>query len=100
MPGAASDAGRSVLVIDKRPHVGGNVYTENMDGIHVHVYGPHVFHTDNKEVWEFVQGFARFNDFVNMPLARSDGEYFHLPFNMHTFEQMWGVSDADEARVE
>lgn len=94
----ASDAGRSVLVIDKRPHVGGNAYTENMNGIHVHVYGPHVFHTDNTDVWKFVQRFAKFNDFVNMPLARSDGEYYHLPFNMHTFEQMWGVSSADEAR--
>ena len=95
---AASDAGCSVLVIDKRSHVGGNVYTENVDGIHVHVYGPHVFHTDDKYVWDFVQRFASFNDFTNMPLARSGEEYYHLPFNMHTFEQMWGVSDADEAR--
>ena len=95
---AATDSGRRVLVLDRRPHIGGNVYTEKKGGIHVHMYGPHIFHTDNSVVWDFVNRFADFNDFINMPLAYSGGEFYHLPFNMHTFERMWGVKGADEAR--
>ena len=93
----AKDAGKSVLVIDKRPHVAGNVYTKNVEGIHVHEYGAHIFHTNNKTVWDYVQRFADFNRFTNSPVANYKGELFSLPFNMYTFNKMWGVVTPEEA---
>ena len=95
----ARQAGRRVLVIDRRGHVGGNAFTESVGGIQVHRYGPHIFHTDDEEVWNYLQRFARFNGFVNAPLARYRDEIYHLPFNMNTFYRMWGVSTPDEARA-
>lgn len=93
-----TDSGRKVLVIDKRNHIGGNVYTENIEGINVHRYGAHIFHTNNEDVWRYVQRFARFNRFTNEPIANYKGEIFSLPFNMHTFNEMWGVVTPDEAK--
>lgn len=93
----ATQKGKSCLVIDKRDHIAGNIYTQNIDGINVHKYGAHIFHTDDSEVWEFVNEFAQFNDFVNTPLANFNGEIYNMPFNMNTFEQMWGIKTADEA---
>ena len=95
----ATDAGKSVLVIDKRPNVAGNVYTENMEGINVHKYGAHIFHTNNKEVWDYVSRFASFNRFTNSPVANYKGELYSLPFNMYTFNKMWGVTTPDEAKA-
>lgn len=95
----AADAGRRVLVIDRRAEIGGNVYTENVEGINVHRYGAHIFHTNNKEVWDFVQQFAEFNRFTNSPVANYKGELYSLPFNMYTFNQMWGVTSPDEAKA-
>ena len=86
-----------VLVLDKRPHIAGNVYTEDMEGIHVHQYGAHIFHTNNKEVWDYVQRFATFNRFTNSPVANYKEELFSLPFNMYTFNKMWGVVTPEEA---
>ena len=93
----AKKAGKRVLVIDKRPHVAGNVYTEPVEGIQVHRYGAHIFHTNNKEVWDFVGQFATFNRFTNSPVANYHGELYSLPFNMYTFNRMWGVVTPDEA---
>ena len=93
----AKEAGKSVIVIDKRPHVAGNVYTRNVEGINVHEYGAHIFHTNNKEVWEYVQRFAVFNRFTNSPVANYKGELFSLPFNMYTFNKIWGVVTPEEA---
>ena len=93
----ATDAGKRVMVIDKRPNVAGNAYTEDVEGIHVHKYGAHIFHTNNKEVWEFVQKFAEFNRYTNSPVANYKGELFSLPFNMYTFNKMWGVTTPEEA---
>ena len=93
----AKEAGKSVLVIEKRPHIAGNVYTEDVEGIHVHKYGAHIFHTNNKEVWEYVQRFATFNRFTNSPVANYKGELYSLPFNMYTFNKMWGVVTPEEA---
>ena len=93
----AANAGKSVLVIDKRNHIGGNVYTEKIEGIHVHKYGAHIFHTNNREVWEYVCRFAEFNRFTNSPVANYKGEMYSLPFNMYTFNKMWGISSPDEA---
>lgn len=95
----ALDAGKTVLVIDKRDHIGGNVYTENIRGINVHKYGAHIFHTNDSKVWDFVNKFAEFNDFVNTPLANYRGEIYNLPFNMNTFRQMWGVTDPKDAEA-
>ena len=92
-----TDAGGRVLVIDKRPHIAGNVYTEDIEGIHVHKYGAHIFHTNNKQVWEYVNRFAEFNRFTNSPVANYKGELFSLPFNMYTFNKMWGVVTPEEA---
>ena len=94
-----TDAGKKVLVIDRRPHIAGNVYTERVDGIDVHRYGAHIFHTSNEEVWAFANRFAAFNDFINSPLANYKGELYHLPFNMNTFREMWGVETAEEAKA-
>ena len=93
----ATDAGKKVLVIDKRPNIAGNVYTEDIEHIHVHKYGAHIFHTNNKEVWEYVTKFAEFNRFTNSPVANYKGELYSLPFNMYTFNKMWGVVTPQEA---
>ena len=93
----AKAAGKSVLVIDKRNHIAGNVYTEKVAGIDVHKYGAHIFHTNNKEVWDYVNRFATFNRFTNSPVANYKGELYSLPFNMYTFNRMWGVVTPDEA---
>lgn len=89
--------GKSVLVIEKRDHIAGNVYTEDMEGIHVHKYGAHIFHTNLKHVWDYVQQFATFNRFTNSPVANYHGELYSLPFNMYTFNKMWGVVTPEEA---
>ena len=93
----AADAGRIVLVIDRRPHAAGNAYTEDVGGIQVHRYGPHIFHTSDEKVWAFVRRFAEFNGFINRPVADYKGERFDLPFNMNTFRQLWGVTTPEEA---
>ena len=93
----AKKAGKSVLVIDKRDHIAGNVYTENVEDINVHVYGAHIFHTNNKRVWDYVNRFAEFNRFTNSPVANYKGELYSLPFNMYTFNKMWGVVTPQEA---
>ena len=93
----ATDAGKRVLVIDKRPNIAGNVYTEDIEKIHVHKYGAHIFHTNNKEVWEYVTKFAEFNRFTNSPVANYKGELYSLPFNMYTFNKMWNVITPQEA---
>ena len=93
----AKKAGKSVLVIDKRDNIAGNVYTEKIEGIHVHKYGAHIFHTNNKKVWEYVNQFAEFNRFTNSPVANYHGELYSLPFNMYTFNKMWGVVTPEEA---
>ncbi len=92
-----TDAGHSVLVIDKRSHIAGNVYTEKVEGINVHVYGAHIFHTNNKQVWDYVNRFSVFNRFTNSPVANYKGELYSLPFNMYTFNKMWGVVTPEEA---
>ena len=91
------DSGKSVLVIDRRDHIAGNAYTESVEGINVHKYGAHIFHTNNKAVWDFVQRFAEFNRFTNSPIANSHGEIYSLPFNMYTFNRIWGVVTPEEA---
>lgn len=98
----AKKAGKSVLVIDKRDNIAGNVYTEKIEGIHVHKYGAHIFHTNNKKVWEYVNQFAEFNRFTNSPVANYHGELYSLPFNMYTFNKMWGVVTPEEvaAKIE
>ena len=93
----AKKAGRSVLVIDKRSNIAGNVYTEDMEKIHVHKYGAHIFHTNNKKVWDYITQFAEFNRFTNSPVANYHGELYSLPFNMYTFNKMWGVVTPQEA---
>ena len=95
----AHKAGKRCLVIDKRPHLGGNVYCEDVEGIHVHKYGAHIFHTSNKEVWDFVNGIVPFNRYTNCPVANFRGELYNLPFNMNTFHQMWGVVTPEQARA-
>lgn len=93
----ATDAGKTVLVIDKRPNVAGNVYTEKVEGINFHKYGAHIFHTNNTEVWNYVNRFATFNRFTNSPVANYKGELYSMPFNMYTFNKMWGVVTPEEA---
>lgn len=92
-----TDKGYKVLVIEKRSHIAGNIYTEKMEGINVHIYGAHIFHTNNKQVWDYVQRFATFNRFTNSPVANFKGELYSLPFNMYTFNKMWGVVTPEEA---
>ncbi len=94
----ATKKGKNCLVIDKRPHIGGNIYTENVEGIAVHKYGAHIFHTSNKEVWDYVQQFAEFNRYTNSPVANYHGEIYSMPFNMYTFNKMWGVVTPREAK--
>lgn len=93
----AKQKGKRCLVIDKRSHLGGNVYCDNIEGINVHRYGAHIFHTSNKQVWDFVNGIVEFNRYTNSPVANYKGKLYNLPFNMNTFYQMWGVSTPDEA---
>ena len=93
----AVDAGKTVLVIDKRDHIGGNVYTKEVEGIQVHQYGAHIFHTNDKKVWDYVNRFAEFNRYTNSPVANYHGELYSLPFNMYTFNKMWGVITPQEA---
>ncbi|MEH7235383.1 UDP-galactopyranose mutase [Bacillus sp. JJ1562] len=94
----ATKQGKKCLIIDKRDHVGGNVYTENIEGINVHKYGAHIFHTNNKKIWDYVNSFVEFNRFTNSPLANYKGEIYNLPFNMNTFNQLWGVVSPQEAK--
>lgn len=95
----AKNAGKRCLVIDKRPYLGGNVYCESIEGINVHKYGAHIFHTNNKEVWDFVNSIVEFNRYTNSPVANYKGKLFNLPFNMNTFAQMWGVRTPAEAQA-
>ncbi len=95
----AMDAGKSCLVVDKSDHIAGNIYTQEIEGIHVHKYGAHIFHTSNKAVWDYMGRFAEFNHFINTPIANFKGELYNLPFNMHTFYEMWGVTTPEQARA-
>ena len=95
----AKKAGKKCLVIDKRPHLGGNVYCEKVEGINVHQYGAHIFHTSNKKVWDFVNSIVEFNRYTNCPVANYKGKLYNLPFNMNTFCQMWGVTTPEEAKA-
>lgn len=90
--------GKKCLVIDKRNHIGGNIYCENIEGINVHKYGAHIFHTSNKEVWEYINQFCEFNNYINSPIANYKGEIYNLPFNMNTFNKLWGVVTPEEAK--
>ena len=90
---------KKVLVIDKREHIGGNIYTENNNGIHVHKYGAHIFHTNDKKIWDYVNSFVEFNRFTNSPLAEYEGQLYNLPFNMNTFYQLWGTKSPEEAKA-
>ena len=91
--------GKKCLVIEKRNHIGGNIYTENIEGINVHKYGAHIFHTSNKEVWRYINQFAEFNRYINSPIARYKSEVYNMPFNMNTFNKLWGVFTPDEAKA-
>ena len=93
----ANKRGKKCLVIDKRPHIAGNIYTEEIDGINVHKYGAHIFHTNSKEVWEYINKFAEFNRYTNSPVARYKDELYNMPFNMNTFNKLWGVITPKEA---
>ena len=95
----AHQQGKTCLVIDKRPHLGGNIYCENIEGINVHKYGAHIFHTSNKQVWDFVNSIVEFNRYTNSPVANYQGKLYNLPFNMNTFYQMWGVTTPEEAQA-
>ena len=94
----ANKNGKKCLVIDKRNHVAGNIYTENIEGINVHKYGAHIFHTSNEEVWNYIQQFAKFNRYTNSPIANYKGEIYNMPFNMNTFNKLWGVITPKEAK--
>lgn len=94
----ATDDGKKCLVLEKRNHIGGNCYTENVHGIHVHKYGPHIFHTNNEKIWNFVNRFATFNDYKHRPVAKSNGQFYSLPFSMHTFKELWNVDTVEDAK--
>ena len=94
----AHKRGKKVLVVEKRDHIGGNLYTKNVEGINVHVYGAHIFHTSNETVWHYINQFTEFNNYVNSPLANYQGEIYNLPFNMNTFSKMWGITKPSEAK--
>ena len=96
----ANKRGKKCLVIDKRNHIGGNIYTEEIEGIQVHKYGAHIFHTSNKLVWDYIQQFAEFNRYTNSPIAKYKDEVYNMPFNMNTFHKMWGVITPQEAKEE
>ena len=95
----AGQAGKSCLVLERRDHTGGNIYCEEIEGIHVHKYGGHIFHTSNKEVWQFVNSLAEFNRYTNSPIANYKGEIYNMPFNMNTFSKMWGIRTPEEAKT-
>lgn len=95
----ANKRGKKCLVIDKRNHIGGNIYCENVDGINVHKYGAHIFHTSNEEVWKYINQFAEFNNYINSPVARYKNELYNMPFNMNTFNKLWGVITPVEAKA-
>ena len=95
----ARQAGKRCLVVDKRSHAGGNLYCKDVDGINVHLYGAHIFHTDNREVWDYVNRLAEFNHYTNCPVARYGDKLYNLPFNMNTFYQLWGVKTPAEAQA-
>ena len=90
---------KSVLIIEKRDHIGGNVFTENINGINVHKYGAHIFHTSNEEDWNYVNDLVPFNNFINSPIAFYKDKYYHLPFNMYTFQDIWGIIDLVKAKM-
>ncbi len=94
-----TDAGKKCLIIDRRDHLGGNIYTKDIEGINVHMYGAHIFHTDNREVWDYVNRFATFNRYTNSPVAFYKNEVYNLPFNMNTFARLWSIKTPDEARA-
>ena len=94
----AAKKGKKCLVVEKRDHIAGNIYTKEMDGINVHVYGAHIFHTSDKFIWEYINEFAEFNNYVNSPIARYKDELYNLPFNMNTFSRMWGITTPAEAK--
>ena len=91
--------GKRCLVIDRRPHIAGNIYTENVHGIHVHKYGAHIFHTSDMAIWDYVNQFAEFNNYINSPIAIYHDELYNLPFNMNTFSKLWGIRTPEEARA-
>lgn len=93
----ATKNNKKCLVIDKRSHIGGNIYSENKDGINIHMYGAHIFHTDDKEIWNYINQFAEFNNYINSPIANYKGELYNLPFNMNTFNRMWGITTPAQA---
>lgn len=95
----AGKHGKRCLVIEKREHIGGNIYCEETEGIRVHQYGAHIFHTSNREVWDFVNQFTEFNRYTNSPVANYNGEMYNMPFNMNTFSKMWGISKPEEAKA-
>ena len=95
----ARQTGKKCLVVERRNHIGGNIYCEDMEGIHVHKYGAHIFHTSNREVWNFVNSLAEFNRYTNSPVANYHGEMYNMPFNMNTFSKMWGISTPAEAKA-
>ena len=95
----ANKKGKKCLVIDKRPHIAGNIYTESIQGINVHKYGAHIFHTSDKEIWEYINQFAEFNRYTNSPIAIYKNELYNLPFNMNTFNKLWGVKTPAEAKA-
>ena len=95
----AHKQGKKCLVIDKRSHLGGNIYCENIEGINVHKYGAHIFHTSDKKIWEYVNQFAEFNNYINSPVASYKDELYNLPFNMNTFSKMWGIKKPSEAKA-
>ena len=94
----ATKKGKKCLVIDKRDHIAGNIYTENVEGINVHKYGAHIFHTSNKEVWDYINQFAEFNNYINSPVAVYKDELYNLPFNMNTFSKLWNIKTPKEAK--
>ena len=95
----ANKRGKSCLVIDKRSHIAGNIYTEQIEGINVHKYGAHIFHTSDPKIWEYVNQFAEFNNYINSPVASYKDELYNLPFNMNTFSKMWGIKKPSEAKA-
>ncbi|MGL5902205.1 MAG: NAD(P)-binding protein [Cetobacterium sp.] len=95
----AKKAGKKCLVVDKRDHIGGNIYCKNIEGINVHQYGAHIFHTSNKKIWDYVNSFVEFNRYTNSPIANYKGEIYNLPFNMNTFNKLWGVVTPEEAKA-
>ena len=95
----AKKEGKTCLVVEKRGHLGGNIYCEDIEGIHVHKYGAHIFHTSDREVWDFVNSLVEFNRYTNSPVANYKGEMYNMPFNMNTFSKMWGISTPDEAKA-